>query len=157
MSQIIKENKRFKRRFEQYEKKEASKVSTTSYGGNSYYNSRWKDVPKEFQITLFFYEWSSMNKGAKTFYDRREFMKFLEESKITYTEEQKKKLDYDTYLYVTCYPNKSELMIADTYWKLDTALKEAKGIKVESRVSHYPEEDSGMGAWRDHYGNCYWD
>ena len=95
MSQIIKENKRFKRRFEQYEKKEAAKTTTTTYSNSSYYNSRWKDVPKEFQITLFFYEWSDMHKGTKTFYDRREFMKFLEESKITYTAEQKKKLDFD--------------------------------------------------------------
>ena len=160
---VLKENKRFVKRFAQYEEKSLKDTSSSSnYGYGSSYYHRYDGVPKEFQTTIFFYEWSDMRKGSKSFYDKRKFKDFLLESKISVSSELMAMIDNKTYLYSTCYPGKSELMIEDTYFKLETALKKAKGIETTTpphTCNSYDRNWDAYDEWgcRDAWGNCHWD
>ena len=155
---VLKENKRFVKRFAQYEAKESTKSSYSSYSGSSY-AQRWEGVPKEFQTTIFFYEWSTMTKGAKTFYDKRAFKTFLEESKIVVDSSCMEKIDNKTYIYCTCKPDESVLMVEDTYFKLQSRLDELKGIKKESPSDRFDRFNDvhGCGWGRDYDGCEWWD
>lgn len=71
--------------------------------------------------TLFFYEWSNLRMGAKTYTSKKEFFKFLETCNITITDSQKKQIEDTRYrnIFATCVPNKPQLMLADTWYNLN--------------------------------------
>ena len=156
---VLKENKRFVKRFAQYEEKSLKATSSSSnYGYGSSYYHRYDGVPKEFQTTIFFYEWSDMIKGSKSFYDKRKFKEFLLDSKINVSSELMAMIDNKTYLYCTCYPGKSELMVEDTYFKLESALNKAKGIDPsKTKPVGYNRDWDEYDEWRDSWGNYHWD
>lgn len=145
-------NRRCQKAFDKYiEEQNKPKV----YGGSTYYPhggggygacygenynrnytppSQSKETTLDF-CTLFFYEWSNLRSGAKTFNSKKEFYKMLEDCKITITESQKKQIDETRYknIFATCVPNKPQLMLSDTWYNLNTLV--TSHIDIDRRVN----------------------
>jgi len=148
-------NRRCQKAFNEYIE-EQNKPKTYGSGGSTYYphgggyngygcgcyNNRSYTPPatqsKETTMdfcTLFFYEWSNLRMGAKTYNSKKEFFKFLESCNIAITDSQKKQIEETRYrnIFATCVPNKPQLMIADTWYNLNQ-LVEAH-IKVDDKAT----------------------
>ena len=136
---LIKENRRFPNLFKQYllKSKASSTTTTNGYGGgyNSYAH-RWDNIPEEDRCTIYFYEWSTMNMGSKAYYSYKAFFQFLDDSKITYTDDDVKILKESSFGYAVCKPQESVLMVADKYWTLKDSLEKIqkeKGLNAFSK------------------------
>ena len=136
---LLKENKRFRDLFKKYLKTSAVKTTTSTtyaYGGASAYSQRWDGIPVEDRCTIYFYEWSTMSLGSKVYYSYKKFYEFLDESKISYSDEDVKALKGCSFGYAVCKPGESVLMVADKYWTLKESLKaiqEEKGLNEFSK------------------------
>lgn len=86
--------------------------------------------------TVFFYEWSNLRMGAKHFSKKDEFLKYLDDSKINYTESQKNEIKEAKYknIFATCVPNKAQLITADTWYHLNTIVE--SHLKVNETNAH---------------------
>lgn len=99
-----------------------NKTKTSSYSSNSSWNS---EKYKNREFTCFFYEWSSLHMGTKTFYNVADLKKFLDECKIEYTEQQMGRMKnggMSQYWYVSCIPNAARLLTFTSYDDLKDAL-----------------------------------
>lgn len=120
---LIKYNERFRAIFLKYikdsEKNYSHSYSYNNYGysgySNSYYNSN--------NIYIYFYEWSDMTKGTKTFKSVNDFYEFLAESNIVCTEAQKHIIENNSWCYATCVPGKNILMVESQYYQLKEKLE----------------------------------
>lgn len=117
---LIKFNKRFREIFLNY-LKESEKYYNSyngynyNYGGSSYHNG---------SIYIYFYEWSDMSKGSKTFRSVKDFYEFLSESKIVCTESQKHIIENNSWCYATCVPGKNILLVESQYYALKEKLND---------------------------------
>lgn len=109
---LIRSNIRFKLLFQKYLK---GLDTTTTYSVTRY---RY----------IYFYEWSDMLHGVKTFTSETEFFKFLAECKITYTDEQKEFISSNNWCYVTCIPHHHMIIVAKQYYELKDKLDKLKQI-----------------------------
>ncbi len=107
---IVKLNEKFKRLFKEY-----MSSQTTTY--NSTYTSNYKT-----STYIYFYEWSDMSRGCKVFNDTTEFYKFLKESNISCTEEQKNKIHSCSWVYASCIPGINLLIVENQYYALKETL-----------------------------------
>lgn len=123
-------NPRTKKAFDKY-LEEQNKPKTYNYGYSypytsgykpgSGYNSATTPVTSMDYATIYFYEWSNLRQGAKTFNSKKEFFKMLNDCKINFTESQKKDIEETRYktIFATCVPNKPQLMTSDTWFNLN--------------------------------------
>ena len=133
---VIKKNNRFKLIFERYLKKSA----TTSYSSsNPYWQSgsytssanKYDGIDVKDRITCYFYEWSSLDKGSKPFYDIKKLIKFFDENNIEYTAQDLATIRSSGFIYAVCEPGNSKLMIGTNYYTVRTqleSLRKERGI-----------------------------
>lgn len=128
---LIKENFRLKKTFAEYIKK-ANTTSSTSYGGyysgNGYYSGQGGVIKH-----IYFYEWSNMSNGAKSFSSVEAFKKFCDDNKITIPNGFNTDVAKGHWAWCTCIPGKSTLMWADS-WNNLKILLEAERAKYEKAV-----------------------
>lgn len=128
---IIKYNERFRKLFSDY-LVAANKPSSTTYGGYSGYSGYNRTSPSSGSsyhgagVHIFFYEWSTMQNGAKTMNTKKDLYDLCEKSKIAISEDVKKVIESSDWLWCTCVPGKSELMVATQYYDLSTKLENAR-------------------------------
>lgn len=117
---LIKRNNRFKKLFNNFLKNKTTNYSTTtSYSYNSYSTT----------LTIYFYEWSDVLGKSRTFYSLDAFRKYLNESKIYYTEEQIAAIKKSSYCYCSCIPGKPILMVEFQYYAIRDKLIDYKKNK----------------------------
>ena len=136
-------NKRCQKAFDKYIE-ELNKPKTYGTYGNGCYNGQYGGQfggrqpgttytpPAYTDCTIFFYEWSNLRMGAKHYSKKEEFFKFLDDSKISYTESQKKDIMDARYknIFATCVPNKAQLITADTWYNLNTVVESHLKVKA---------------------------
>lgn len=123
---IIKYNERFRKLFSEY-LVAANKPTSTAYSGYSGYNRTYpSSVSQQPSVHIFFYEWSTMQNGAKTMNAKKDLYDLCEKSKITISEDVKKVIEGSEWIWCTCVPGKSELMVATQYYDLSKKLEEAR-------------------------------
>lgn len=110
---LIKLNIRFRDLFKKY----LQSTSTTSSG---YSSSRFRYI--------YFYEWSDMLKGVKSFTSATEFFKFLKECNISYTDEQRQFILNSNWCYTSCIPNQHILLVSKQYYDLKSTLDKLKSL-----------------------------
>ncbi len=93
---------------------EQNKPKTYNYT-NSYYNSN--------KFNCYFYEWSNINNRPRIFTSRSEFYKFLDESKIEYSEAQKELIDKESWIYGSCVVGTPRLLLKQNYYLMKCALE----------------------------------
>lgn len=91
-----------------------------NYGSGSYYNNN-SDY-----CTIYFYEWSSLDGNQRKFYSYSNFYRFCNDCGIKVSEQDKSQLKGTTIAYVTCMPNKNELISAATSYGLQNLLDRYK-------------------------------
>lgn len=123
---VIKFNERFRAIFLKYIKdSEKYYNGYGGYGGNynygygGYSGSSYRNG----SIYIYFYEWSDMTKGNKTFRSVEDFYEFLAESNIVCTDAQKKIIENNSWCYATCVPGKNILMVESQYYNLKEKLE----------------------------------
>jgi hypothetical protein len=84
-------------------------------GTSSYYN------PNKF--SCYFYEWSNINNRPKIFTSREEFYKFMNDCKIEYSTAQKELIDKESWIYASCVPGLSKLLLKQNYYLMKNALE----------------------------------
>lgn len=94
-----------------------------NYGSGSYYNSDY--------CTIYFYEWSSLDGNQRKFYSYSNFYRFCNDCGIKVSEEDKSQLRGMNIAYVTCMPNKNELISANTSYGLQSLLDKYKAEHKE--------------------------
>ncbi len=99
--------------------KEALKKQETTTYSSSYTN--YSDI-----CMAHFFEWSDLKSSPKEFRKPSEFLKFLKDCGITYTEEQEKTIKTVYTMYATCVPNESKLLIAFTKYGLEKQYEESQ-------------------------------
>ncbi len=111
-------NKCFDELFNKFLLNNSKKVITSSnnvnvcYGGTS--NNR---------ITVYFYEWSDINRSPRYFYNVDSFIKFLNDCKISYTSYQYNRLHESRWFYCSCVKGESKLILCESYLGLRERLK----------------------------------
>ena len=95
--------------------------SEYNYGSGSYYNSYNSDY-----CIIYFYEWSSLDGNQRKFYSYSNFYRFCNDCGIKVSEQDKTQLRGMTVAYVTCIPNKNELMTSTTSYGLQNLLDKYK-------------------------------
>ena len=129
---------------------------------NGYYSSSYSKRDG----TMFFYQWSSMQGGTKTFYLISDLKKFLDESKIEYTEtqiEMIKKGEDPNYWYLSCIPNSPKLLVLKSYQELKASLQrfhDADGTDMNHYIpsnhkSYLPQQYQGC-VKGSHYRSHDW-
>lgn len=112
-------NKFFDELFNKFLLNKDKKVITSSnnvnicHGGTSNNNS----------ITVYFYEWSDINRRPKYFYNVDSFIKFLNDCKINYSSYQYNRLHEGKWFYCSCVKGESELILCESYLGLRERLK----------------------------------
>lgn len=102
----------------------SSQTPTTTYRPNTTYTTKGSWGGKE-NKTIFFYHWSSMCKGYDVCHGLSDFVKKMESYDIPVGEYQKifvKSVDSQL-VYVTCKPQKKDLIFRTTYCELRDALQ----------------------------------
>ena len=103
---------------------EQNKPKTYSYSGTSpYYN------PNKF--SCYFYEWSNIKNRPRIFTSRDEFYKFLNDCNIEYSSVQKELLDKESWIYASCVPGMSKLLLKQNYYLMKTALEVDETMNVK--------------------------
>lgn len=131
---LIKENKRFIALFKSY----ISKLGSTSgynyqYSGYSSYNggsgsvySGYSSVQsssvKPSSNTIYFYEFSNLQNKSRIFNSYAEFVKFCKDYNITMCDHHENMIKNRYYVYATCIPGTSVLMVRNTYHELNQAM-----------------------------------
>jgi hypothetical protein len=95
-----------------YDEQNKPKVYTTT---NCYYNSN--------KFSCYFYEWSNINNRPRIFTSRAELYKFLDDSKIEYSPVQKELIDKENWIYGSCVPGVSKLLLKQNYYLMKCALE----------------------------------
>lgn len=80
-----------------------------------------------------FYEWSEIYDSPRIFTSRKEFLKFIADSKIEVSDEDKRQINYNSGLYAICAKNTSTLLLSNTFFNLKKAFEEFKP-KVEKFI-----------------------
>ena len=125
---IIKYNERFRKLFSEY-LVATNKPISTPYSGYSGYNRTSPSSGSSYHtpgVHIFFYEWSTMQNGAKTMNTKKDLYDLCEKSKITISEDVKKMIEGSEWIWCTCVPGKSELMVATQYYDLSGKLEQAR-------------------------------
>ena len=111
--------------------------STTPMYSSSYYsnshNSNASNSTMDGYINCTFYEWSRIDDKNRKFTRESELFKFLEESKITLTDDDKHSIKHKYMLFITCIPGENRLLISASFYGLQNMLEEAykkKGLSV---------------------------
>lgn len=111
-------NERFKELFAEYLKEKERQYNSV----NNYYDSTSRYYGG-CSYTVYFYEWSNINNCPRQFGSAEIFLKFLNDSKITYSEYQKTRICDGKWFYASCVPGKSDLILCDTYIQLRERLE----------------------------------
>lgn len=94
----------------------ASYTSPTGYyGGNSQSTIN--------HINCTFYEWSRIDGTTRKFNDEESLYKFLSESKIDVTNEDRYSIRSKYMLFITCIPGENRLLISSSYYGLQNMLE----------------------------------
>ena len=93
---------------------EQNKPKTYTYSNSSY-------NPNSF--SCYFYEWSNINNRPRIFTSRTEFYKFMDDSKIEYSEAQKDLIDKERWIYGSCVPGTPRLLLKQNYYLMKNALE----------------------------------
>lgn len=125
---VIKINERFKAIFLKFIKDSEKSYNygtnySYGYGGNYNYGGYINSCYRNGSVYIYFYEWSDMSKGNKTFRSVNDFYDFLSESNIVCTDEQKKLIENNSWCYATCVPGKNILMVESQYYTLKEKLE----------------------------------
>jgi hypothetical protein len=118
---VIKFNERFKKLFANY-LLIANRPSSTTYSGYNGYGGYSGST----NVTIYFYEWSNMKNGAKIYHSKEEFLDRCKKDNITITDEAKKFIERENWIWCTCIPGKAELMVDSQYYNLDRKLEAAR-------------------------------
>ena len=108
-------NERFDALFKEFIEKQNTAV-------NNYYNSTSR-YQGGCGYTVYFYEWSNINNRPRQFSSAEIFLKYLQDSKINYSEYQLKRITEGKWMYASCIPGKSELILVDSYMQLRERLE----------------------------------
>ena len=108
-------NKRFDALFKEFIEKQNTAV-------NNYYNSTSRYYGG-CSYTVYFYEWSNINNRPRQFSSAEIFLKYLQDSKISYSDYQLKRITEGKWMYASCVPGKSELILVDSYIQLRERLE----------------------------------
>lgn len=112
---LIKSNIRFKLLFKKYLQTFSTSTTTSTYSTTKY---RY----------IYFYEWSDMLKGIKTFTTESSFFDFLKECNITCTDSQREFIHNNNWCYVSCVPNNRMLIVEKQYYDLKNKLDALKKV-----------------------------
>lgn len=125
---LIKKNERFIKLFKDYILRFGSS-STSSYGGYYGYDcygasrgSNYQSSYKPLGHKIYFYEWSNLSNRSKEFDSIESFKTFCKDSKISICEHHISMMEHKYYVYCTCIPNSTALMMRGTYHELSEAL-----------------------------------
>ena len=130
---LIRKNKRLEKSFKQYLKDNATTSTYSSYAygyGGSYYSGYSSSYGNSSSKTIYFYEWGDISGISKKFYKGQEFIDFMNDSHICFTEEQRELLEKQTSsynertFYAVCPVGKNILLMAHNYWDLKNKLNE---------------------------------
>ena len=129
---IIKLNERFRAIFLKFLKeKEKENTYYSSYNSySSYYSNNYRKY-------IYFYEWSNMDKGSKSFHSIKEFYEFLASSHIVCTDAQKLIIEHNEWSYATCVPGKNILLVENQYYLLKNKLESFRYNHCTSLVPSY--------------------
>ena len=103
-------NERFDALFKEFIEKQNTAVSNYYNNTSRYYGGCG--------YTVYFYEWSNINNRPRQFGSSEVFLKYLEESGIKFTDYQYTRIKEGKWMYASCIPGKSELILVDSYIQL---------------------------------------
>lgn len=131
---VIKINERFRKIFLKFIKESEKYYSGSynGYGGSYNYNSYGGSSYNNGSVYIYFYEWSDMTKGNKTFRSVKDFYEFLAESNIVCTDAQKKVIENNSWCYATCVPGRNILMVESQYYNLKEKLQNCSYVPCTS-------------------------
>ena len=129
---IIKANKRFQKIFSDYVKKSnTTTYSSSNYGGGYYGGGYYPTNPSSSAYHIYFYEWSTLRNGAKSFSSLDTFKAYCGEHKIMIPVGFSEHLEKNHWIWCTCIPGQAKLMWDKSYADLSQALGKAR-IEYES-------------------------
>jgi hypothetical protein len=102
-------NKRFDALFKEFIEKQNIIV-------NNHYSSTKRYI-------VYFYEWSNINNRPRQFISSDIFLKYLDDSGIKFTDYQHNLIKNCKWMYASCIPGKSDLILVDTYIQLRERLE----------------------------------
>jgi hypothetical protein len=108
-------NERFDALFKEFIEKQNTAV-------NNYYNSTNRYYGGSNYI-IYFYEWSNINNRPRQFSSSDIFLKYLDECGIKFTDYQHNLIKNCKWMYASCIPGKSDLILVDTYIQLRERLE----------------------------------
>ena len=114
------------------DEEEAKRIERAKQFNHSTTSPMYSNTPVTTYI--YFYEWSRMDGGMKTFTEYRAFFKFCLESGIILTPPDRQRLYDSNYNYVTCKKGKNELLISTTYCGLKDLLEHSDETKKAALV-----------------------
>lgn len=120
---LIQENKRFLSLFKSYLLSLVSPKASNPVYNNSGYSYANSYGYKPSSNTIYFYEWSDLSNRSRSFLSVEKFKEFCEQSNIKLCEHHINMASNRYYVYCTCIPGSSTLMMRNTYTELEEALK----------------------------------
>lgn len=108
-------NERFDALFKEFIEKQNTAV-------NNYYNSTSRYYGG-CNYTVYFYEWSNINNLPRQFSSSDIFLKYLDECGIKFTDYQYNRIKNCKWMYASCIPGKSDLILVDSYIQLRERLE----------------------------------